>query len=71
MAWLQGELGRRGAPFNPIHAGPGADLDVAFFAELLPGCLEGHGGGCEQVTHCLCVPGHEYDQCNVRLTVCY
>ena len=43
-AWLQGELARRGALFNPVHAGEaGGEPDIAFFAELLPGCLETRG----------------------------
>ena len=43
-AWLQGELARRGALFNPVHLGEaGGEPDIAFFAELLPGCLETRG----------------------------
>ena len=40
-AWLQGELARRGALFNPVHADEaGGELDMGFFAELLPDSLE-------------------------------
>lgn len=51
VAWLQGELARRGALFNPVHPGAdGGEPDVAFFADLLPGCLEARDGR-KQVRH--------------------
>ncbi|KAK9841851.1 hypothetical protein WJX81_007257 [Elliptochloris bilobata] len=40
-----GELARRGALFNPVHAGEGGgEPDVTFFAELLPDSLEAREG---------------------------